>query len=52
MGTIIVQGNGHIIFDDGFKCALYIDEEGNQYCTAELYPLDEMIELHGNWVFN
>ena len=52
MNNPIVQGNGHIIFEDGFKCALYIDDEKNQYCTAYLFPLENMINLHGNYKEN
>lgn len=50
MSQLIVQGNGHVEFDDGFRCALYIDNDNNLYATAELMPIDLMISLHGNYV--
>ena len=45
--NVIVQGNGHVVFEDGFKCAAYIDYLGNIYCTSECYSLEDMITEHG-----
>lgn len=48
----IVQGAGHVIFADGYKCARYEDSDGNYYFTAELVPEDVAIMFHGIYEMN
>lgn len=50
LGTLIVQGFGHAQFRDGFRCALYRDDNGNIYAKPELFTINEMIMFHGAWV--
>ncbi len=50
--NIIVQGAGHVIFDDGVKCARYIDSEGNYYFRPDLYTEAFMVSVHGNYKIN
>lgn len=42
-----IQGNGHIECSDGTRCAIYIDDKGNQYARADLYPLKWFVKIHG-----
>lgn len=49
-GTPMVQGFGHAQFNDGFRCALYRDDNGNIYAKPELFTIKEMIQFHGSWV--
>lgn len=48
----IVQGHGHAIFEDGTKCALYIDNDGNIYATAHLIPIDKAVAMWGSYKSN
>ena len=48
----LIQGAGHIIFADGVKCTMYVDDEDNYYATAELIPIEKMVELHGEYELN
>jgi len=48
----IVQGYGHAIFDNGTKCALYIDKDCNIYATAALIPIDQAVKMWGNYKNN
>lgn len=49
---VIVQGAGHVIFEDGYKCARYVDKYGVYYFTAELYDERLMIKAHGQYKMN
>ena len=46
----IVQGHGHAEFENGFRCALYIDDDGDIYATADLVPIDTMKRNNGNYI--
>lgn len=46
-----IQGKGHVEFEDSFRCAIYIDDNSRLYGTAELIPLNELVAIHGNYIF-